>query len=142
MIVDIDNSNSVKGFVSEIAVNWFNPEILYSDLKANGITDSSEFWGIPKDLLNIVSENINQSSDDFLNTWNEKCSTYNTKIMGYHCTRHSNEKVFAEKGILPLSDETIKISENLNKDTEAKEAWEKRSQKSPGPWFLLSYEDA
>ncbi len=142
MIVDIDDIDSVKGFVSMIAENWFNPDKMYSDLKANGTTESSEFWGIPKDLLTIVSEYLNHSSDEFLHTWNVKCSKHNTKIMGYHCTRHSNEEVFAEKGILPLSDETIKITENLDNNIEAKETWEKRFQKSPGPWFLLSYEDA
>ena len=142
MIVNIDNSESVKGFVSKIAENWFNPETMYSDLKANGKTASSGFWGIPKDLLNIVSEYLNQTSNEFVTKWNEKCSTYDTKIMGYHCTRHSNEKVFAENGVLPLSDETITIAENINNNIVAKETWESRSQKSPGPWFLLSYEDA
>lgn len=142
MILDIDNSESVKYFVNKIAENWFNPEKMYFDLKANGKTASSNFWGITKYLLNIVSEYLNQTSDEFLSIWNHKCLAYGAKIMGYHCTRQNDEKVFAEKGILPLSDETIKIDENLNNNIEAKEMWESRSQRNPGPYFYLRYKDA
>ena len=59
--------------------------------------------------------------------------------MGYHCTRHSDKRVFLEKGVLPLSAETIKLTEGKKQTAQEVSMWEYRSQRSPGPWFLLSY---
>lgn len=142
MITDIDDSTSVQALVHKVSECWFNPEELYSDLKANGKTNSLDFWAITKRLLSDVSESLGQRSAEFLNAWNQRCVTHNTKIMGYHCTRHSNKEVFVKKGILPLSDETIRLFEDRNQTPQAKNMWEYRSQRSPGPCFLLSYKYA
>ena len=140
MILDIDNSESVQAVVNKLTEYWFNPDKMYSDLKANGKTNSPDFWGITDHMIDNISEDLNQTPEEFLNIWNQKCVTCSVKIIGHHCTRHSNKEVFTGKGILPLSDETIKIHRNQN--MEAERMWEYRSQRSPGPWFLLSYKDA
>jgi hypothetical protein len=142
MIVDIDNSRSVQALVDKVSEYWFDPKGMYSDLKANGKTNSPHFWAITHQLLADISEYLDQTSEEFLNKWNKKCVTHGARIMGYHCTRHSNKEVFAEKGILPLSNETIKIFEDRNQSMKAKGMWEYRSQRGPGPYFLLSYADA
>lgn len=142
MIVDIDNSESVQALVGRVSEYWFDPKGMYCDFKANGKTNSPDFWAITDRLLANISEYFDQKSDEFLDTWNQKCVTLGARIMGYHCTRHSNKEVFAEKGILPLSNETIRIFENRNLSMGAKGMWEHRSQRSPGPYFLLSYKDA
>lgn len=142
MIIDIDDSESVQALVDKVSEHWFDPKGMYSGLRANGKTNSPDFWGITNRLLADVSESFGQTSEQFLNTWNKRCVTHSAKIMGYHCTRHSNKEVFAKKGILPLSDETIRIFENRNQTAQARRMWEYRSQRSPGPWFLLRYRDA
>ncbi len=139
IIIDIDDSKSVRTLVAQVTEDWFKPEGVYSDLKANGKTNSSDFWKLSTYLLANVSESIGQSPEEFLDVWNNKCVTHDAKIMGYHCTRHSNPKVFSEKGILPLSNKTIRINKDKERSVEAKEMWEYRSQKTPGPYFLLSY---
>jgi hypothetical protein len=50
--------------------------------------------------------------------------------------------VFLEKGILPLSEETVRVSDNGSQAMRGKSMWEYRSQRSPGPCFLLSYKCA
>src|SRR4030067_658800 len=139
MIMDIDDSKSLRAMVERVSERWFNPEETYSDLKANRKTDSPNFWAITSQLLRDVSESLGQRPAEFLEIWNQRCITHGTKIMGYHCTRHSDKQVFAEKGILPLSEETIKLLENENQTPQAKRMREYRSQRSPGPWLLLSY---
>jgi len=140
MIIDIDDSRSVQSFVAQVTEGWFNPEKVYFDLKASGNTDSTDFWcGNPTHLLSDVSASLNQTAEEFLILWNQKCITHDAKIMGYHCTRHSDKKVFTEKGILPLSDETIEIFQDGNLTVKAKRMWEYRSKKKPGPYFMLSY---
>lgn len=142
IIIDIDDSESVETLVDMVSEHWFNPKEMYSDLKANGKTNSPNFWNVTEHLLSDVSEYLGQISEEFLDIWNQKCMRHGTKIMGYHCTRHSNKNIFSEKGILPLSDETVRFSENKNQTSEAKEMLKFRSQRSPGPWFLLSYKSA
>ncbi|MDF1525104.1 MAG: hypothetical protein RRA15_02850 [bacterium] len=143
MIIDIDDSSSVKNFVAQMTEGWFDPERIYFDLKANGNTDSLDFWcGNPTHLLSAVSASLHQTAEEFLILWNQKCIAHDAKIMGYHCTRHSDKKVFTEKGILPLSSEIIKIFKDGNQSVKAKGMWEYRSQQTPGPYFLLSYRDA
>lgn len=139
MIVDIDNSESVQAFVNKITQNWFNPDKVYYALRANGKT-STNFWHITDVLLDSISGCLNQAKEEFVDIWNQKCLTYSVKIMGYHCTRHSNKNIFSEKGILPLSEKIIKI--NDVQSVEAKRMWEYRSQQTPGPFFLLSYKFA
>lgn len=136
MIVDIDNSESVQALVGKVLEYWFDPKGMYCDFKANGKTNSPDFWAITDRLLANISEYLDQKTGEFLDTWNQKCVTLGARIMGYHCTRHSNKKVFVEKGILPLSNETIKIFKD--REQSKKEMWEYRSQR-PGPYFLLSY---
>ena len=141
MNINIDDSKSVQTIVDKISEHWFDPKGVYFQLKANGKTNSPDFWDITKRMLADVSESLGQTPEQFLDTWNNRCVIHSVKIMGYHCTRHSNKEVFAEKGILPLSDETIKIFEDKNK-VEAIRMWEYRKQRSPGPFLLLSYRDA
>jgi hypothetical protein len=142
MIIDIDDSISVQDAVGRISEDWFNPEEIYSVLKNNGKTYSSEFWGVTAHLLADVSGALGLTSEQFLFEWNQRCIRHDAKIMGYHCTRHSNKQVFTEKGILPLSEETIKLSDETNQTPKEKSMWEYRSQQTPGPWFLLSYKCA
>jgi hypothetical protein len=142
MILDIDTSKSVLLFVNKVTEHWFNPEEVYFNLKSKGITNTSDFWSITDYLLDHVTKYLDLTNNEFVTIWNEKCSMNSAKIMGYHCTRHSNKEVFIQKGILPLSNETIKIYEQQSQTIEAKEMWEYRSKRSPGPWFLLSYKDA
>lgn len=139
MIVDIDNSESVQTFVNKVAQNWFIPDKMYYDLKASGKT-SGDFWFITDHMLDSISGYLNQTKEEFVDIWNQKCMTYNAKIMGYHCTRHSNKNAFSEKGIMPLSVENIRI--NDVQSVEAKRMWEYRTQEDPGPCFLLSYKFA
>jgi hypothetical protein len=139
MIVDIDDSESVLTFVNQITQNWFSPDKMYFDLRVNGKT-SINFWYITDHLLDNISGYLNQTKEEFMDIWDQKCSTYSIKIMGYHCTRHSNKNIFSENGIMPLSEENLKI--NDVQSVEAKEMWEYRSQQEPGPFFLLSYKFA
>jgi hypothetical protein len=141
MIIDIDDSESVHAAVNRISEGWFDPGELYADLKANGKTDSSDFWHIASQMLTDVSGLLGWTSAQFLNEWDQRCIDNKTRFMGYHCTRHSDKRVFIEKGILPLSEETIKLSEDKG-EAQGKSMWVCRSQTSPGPWFLLSYECA
>ena len=140
MIIDIDDSSSVQSFVAQVTEGWFNPEKVYFDLKASGKTDSTDFWcENPTHLLSDVSASLHQTPEEFLIVWNQKCITHDARIMGYHCTRHSDKKVFTEKGILPLSDETIRICEDKKQGVEASGMWGYRSKQKPGPYFMLSY---
>ena len=140
MILDIDNSESVQTFVKKVTEGWFNPATMYTDLKVSGKTNSLHFWDITDHMVDIISKYLNQTSEEFMNIWNQKCSKNSAKIMGYHCTRHSNKMVFVKNGIVPLSKNTIEINENQN--VEAEEMWEYRSKKDLGPCFLLSYKFA
>ena len=142
MIIDIDDQKSVKAAMDRISENWFNPNDMYSSLKTNGQINSSEFWGVAMHLLADISGFLGLTSAQFVSEWNQRCIRYDAKVMGYHCTRQCNKQVFAEKGILPLSEETIKLSRDTNQTPQANSMWEYRSQRSPGPWFLLSYKYA
>jgi len=142
IIIDIDNSESVQTAVSQLSEGWFNPVELYTGLKANGKTNSSGFWGIATKMMSEVSGFLGWTSAQFLTEWDQRCIDSNTKFMGYHCTRHSDKRLFIEKGILPLSEETIRLSEDKSQTPQGKGMWEYRSQRSPGPWFLLSYKCA
>jgi hypothetical protein len=142
MIIDIDNSNSVQFAVSQLSKDWFEPEEMYYCLKANGNTNSLDFWHIHTKMLAEVSGFLRCTPEQFIFEWNRRCIDSNTKFMGYHCTRHSDKRVFLEKGILPLSEETIKLADSEYQTAQGNDMWERRSQRSPGPWFLLSYKCA
>ncbi|MFC1867190.1 hypothetical protein ACFL0H_03545 [Thermodesulfobacteriota bacterium] len=142
MIIDIDNSESVQTAVSRISEGWFDPTEMYADLKANGKTNSPDFWGIATHMRTYASGFLGWTSAQFMNEWDRRCVCNNTKFMGYHCTRHSEKRVFTEKGILPLSEELIKLFEEKGQRAQGKSMWELRSQRSPGPWFFLSYKCA
>ncbi len=125
-----------------VSKDWFDPVEMYAGLKAAGKTDSSGFWGIAGKMLTDVSNFLGWPSDQFLNEWDQRCGDNNIKFMGYHCTRHSDKQVFLEKGILPLSEETVQLSDDSRQTVQGKCMWEYRSRRSPGPWFLLSYKCA
>ena len=90
-------------------------------------------------MLTDVSGLLGLTSAQFMNEWDQRCIGKNVKFMGYHCTRHSDKRVFLEKGILPLSEETVRLSDDSSQIAQETSIWEYRSQRSPGPWFLLSY---
>ena len=142
IIIDIDNSESVQAAVSQISEDWFAPVEMCADLKTNGKTNSLNFWSIATQMLTDVSGFLGCTSTQFMNEWDRRCIGNNTKFMGYHCTRHSDERMFIEKGVLPLSEDTIRLSEDKGQTTLGKNIWEYRSQRSPGPFFLLSYKCA
>ncbi len=142
MIIDIDNSDSVHAAVQHISKDWFDPVKIYAGLKAAGKTESSGFWCPGTHMLTAVSGFLGWTSAQFLNEWDQRCIGNDMKFMGYHCTRHSDKHVFFEKGILPLSEETIRLSEDSSQTVQGRRMWEYRFHQSPGPWFLLSYKCA
>lgn len=141
MIIDIDSSDSVQSFVKKITKDWFDIDSLYAELKAGSFTDSSNFWNITDDLINVVANHIDQSPQDFLNKFTKKCSAHDARIMGYHCTRHGDKDVFIKNGILPLSEETIKLQKD-QKTPEAEQLQRYRTTAGSGPYFFLSYQNA
>jgi hypothetical protein len=142
MIVDIDNRESIKTAIELITKGWFNLDEMYARLKATGKTDSSGFWNIHADMLAAISCILRCSSNEFLREWDQRCIDNDTKFMGYHCTRHSNKQVFLEKGILPLSEETVRLSNDSCQSAREDSMREYRFERSPGPFFLLSYKCA
>ena len=142
MIVDIDNRESIQTAIELITKNWFNPAEMYVHLRAAGKTDSSGFWNIHTDMVAAISCLLGCSSDEFLSEWDQRCIGNDTKFMGYHCTRHSDKWVFLEKGILPLSEETVRLSNASCQSAREKSMREYRFERSPGPFFLLSYKCA
>jgi hypothetical protein len=105
MILDIDRAESVTGVVETIA--WFDIRKLYKDLKDGHKTDSGNFWNISDCLLKTISSGLSQSSVDFISKWRNRCISNDLKIMGYHCTRIHDPKIFMQKGIIPLDDDII-----------------------------------
>tara|TARA_B100000315_G_C14536071_1_gene568500 strand:- start:212 stop:925 length:714 start_codon:yes stop_codon:yes gene_type:complete len=140
IIIDIDDSNSIKDVVNRISEDWFSPEEIYSRLKTNGKTNSSNFWNVT--MVADVAEALNLKSAQFQNKWDQRCINHDAKIMGYHCTRSSNKHSFSDKGILPLSDETIKINEGNLQTYDNKSMWDYRTKCKPGPFLFLSYKEA
>jgi len=111
MIIDIDNSSSVQSFVSMITSDWFDIDGMYYDLKSDPQTNWTNFWNITDSMINIISNCLGCTSEEFLKSCEKKCTEHDAKLMGYHCTRHSNKEVFTRNGILPLSEETINLSQ-------------------------------
>lgn len=138
MIFNIDSPDSVQFFVKQITQDWFDVNNLYSEIKEESLTSNSEFWKIPGKFINIISKHLGYSSNEFLEIFGKKCLTHNAEIMGFHCTRHSDKNAFLKKGILPLSDETIKFSEEQHSEN-AEQFLTYRTNKSPGPFLFLSY---
>jgi hypothetical protein len=136
MTIYIDNSESVQAAVNRISEGWFDPVKMYAGLKADGKTISSNFWNVTTRMLTEVSGFLGWTSALFIGEWDQRCITSGIKIMGYHCTRHSDKNAFTEKGILPFSEETIKLAENQT--LKARGMLEIRSKK-PGPSFHISY---
>jgi len=141
MILDIDNASSVQSFVNKITAGWFDIDSMYHTLKSNSHTNRSNFWKITDYMIDVISNSLDCSPRDFLKIWEQKCLKHDAMLMGYHCTRHSNESVFTNKGILPLSEKTIEIS-SVQKNIAAKETWGYRSTSGVGPYFFLSYKAA
>ena len=142
IIIDIDNSESVQGAVIGLSEGWFDPVETYADLKSNEKTKSPDFWAIDGQMLTDVSGFLGSTLAQFLSEWDQRCIANNIKFMGYHCTRHNDKQVFIEKGVLPLSEEMIKLSEDKVQTEQGQSIWEYRFKLSPGPWFLLSYKCA
>jgi len=84
MIIDIDNSETVQAAVSRVSEGWFDPVEMYADLKANGKTNSPNFWGIATQMLLDISGFFGWTSAQFMNEWDQRCIDNNTKFMGYH----------------------------------------------------------
>jgi hypothetical protein len=142
MTINIDHRETVQAAMEQVSKGWFNPVEMYANLKSAGKTGTSGFWGITSHMLADVSRFLGWTSSQFLNEWDRICIGIDTKFMGFHCTRHSDKQVFLEKGILPLSEETVKVSGDSSQTAQGKNMWEYRYQRSPGPWFLLSYKCA
>lgn len=160
MIIDIDNKEAVTYVVGKVTEPWFDVRRLYLDLKADGTTNSSSFWGITDDFLIPLSERLGVSLDSFVTTWNDQSSRNDVRVMGYHCTRHRDEEIFRVQGILPLSENTIEdflsefhvafpsidLSDEQHDEVCAaicqSDSWRYRSQQGVGPYFLLSYKNA
>ncbi|TAN41221.1 MAG: hypothetical protein EPN22_15940 [Nitrospirae bacterium] len=142
MIIDIDSRESIQSGVEQLSGGWFNPGELYACLKTDKKTTSSDFWNKSTHMLADISCYLGCPQDQFLSAWDRRCISSDTKFMGYHCTCHSDKKAFLKKGILPLSEETVRLSENVIQAVHGKALWDYRSQHSPGPWFLLSYKCA
>ena len=81
--IDIDNIESVKAAVSRISSGWFEPEKMYVGLKADGKTNSPNFWGVTTWMLTDVSGFLGCTSAQFLSEWDQRCITRGIKIMGY-----------------------------------------------------------
>jgi len=141
MIIDIDNANSVQSFVSMITSDWFDIDAMYYDLKSKSQINWTNFWNITHNMIDIISNCLGHTSEEFLNSWETKCIEQDAKIMGYHCTRHSNKEVFIKNGVLPLSEETINLSQT-QKRPDAENLWDYRSKRGSGPYFFLSYKSA
>lgn len=158
MICNVDDKTSVLSAMNNITKDWFNAANLYEELRANNKTESPNFWNI-RDLLNPITDYLRLPLSEFLREWNHRCSLNSLKIMGYHCTRHTNKKVFYEQGILPLSEKIIEsffsiiisefqiiLTEQQKKESFEKiitnNIWKYRSGKGAGPYFFLSYKNA
>lgn len=141
MIIDIDNSSIVQSFVSKITSGWLDIDGMYYDLKSDSQTNWTNFWNITDGMINIISNCLGCTSEEFLKSWEKKCTEHDAMFTGYHCTRHSDKEVFIRNGILPLSDETIKLSQK-QKRPETDKLWNYRSKRGSGPYFFLSYKSA
>lgn len=142
MIIDIDNKESVQAAMERISKDWFDPAELYNGLKTAAKTDSLGFWCETAHMLADVSSCLGLVSDRFLAEWNQRCIDSEMKLMGYHCTRHSDKGVFREKGILPLSEETVKLNDYESQTAQRIYLINYRYNQSPGPSFFLSYNRA
>ena len=80
MIIDIDNSETVQAAVSRVSEGWFDPVEMYADLKANGKTNSPNFWGIATQMLLDISGFFGWTSAQFMNEWDQRCIDNNTKF--------------------------------------------------------------
>lgn len=54
MTIDIDNSESVQAAVSRISDGWFDLVKIYGGLKADGKTNSLNFWNVITQMLTDV----------------------------------------------------------------------------------------
>jgi len=160
MIFDIDRSDSIMEAVATITSEWFNVSKLYWKLKDNAETESPNFWGIADHLLRATANQLGQSLDVFVRNWRDRCIGKDFKIMGYHCTRIHDPKIFRDHGIIPLDDKSIEIFFSMLKlafptvslpDGQKQELiqlignaslWKYRSGKGAGPYFFLSYKNA
>lgn len=160
MIVDIDSKTSVLSVVRNLTADWFSVDDLYAKIKAAGKTDSSGFWNITSTMLDTIANYLHVMPDNFREQWNCRCFVTALKVMGYHCTRHRDQNVFLQGGILPLSDKVISafFSEiasllqlsflntaalvELTQKVAEDSIWKYRSSTGTGPYFLISYKEA
>jgi hypothetical protein len=83
MIIDIDKANSVQSFVSMITSDWFDIDAMYYDLKSDSQTNWTNFWNIVDNMIDIISNCLGHTSEEFLKSWEKKCTEHDAKIMGY-----------------------------------------------------------
>jgi hypothetical protein len=88
MIIDIDNLSSVESFMSKISSDWFDIDRMYYDLKSDLQINWTNFWNITGSMINIISNCLECTSEEFLRLWEKKCTDQRVMFMGYHCTRH------------------------------------------------------
>lgn len=158
MILDIDRVVSVIETVETIA--WFDVRKLYEKLKGDNETDSINFWHISAHLLHAISARLGQSIEVFVHDWRARCFASDLEVMGYHCTRVHDPKIFRDQGIISLDDNSIEIffsqlelvfstfslhvgqKQELIQIIKNDSRWKYRSGKGAGPYFFLSYKNA
>lgn len=140
MIIDIDSKDSVLTILKAITEKHFDIGEIYSELKSNSITSSLDFWKITDYCIDQISDYLNLTSIHFEEIMKKELVKHDAKLMGYHCTRHSDKNCFLKNGILPLSEKTVELSENQN-SSRASDLKRIRTKQGPGPYFFLSYLD-
>jgi hypothetical protein len=160
MIIDIDNETSVLPIVRTLTADWFSLDDLYFQMKCNGKTNCRGFWASSSPMLDTIANYIGMAPKSFRMQWNYRCSEAGLKVLGYHCTRHRNQDVFLQRGILPLSDEVTyaffseivallklpsltptaiaELTQSIVRDNK----WKYRSCMGSGPYFWMSYKEA
>ena len=83
MILDIDNSSSVQSFVSKITSDWFDIDSIYYDLKSDLQTNWANFWNITDGMIDIISNCLQCTSEEFLQLWKKKCTEHGAMFMAF-----------------------------------------------------------
>ena len=160
LVFNIDDPKSVEKSIHHITEDWFDPNMIYINLKSRSTTDTSAFWFETKYLLENISLALSMPYEDFNREFGDRCQKLDLRIMAYHCTRARHTQVFLKSGILPLTEKVLWdfLSEStaafsnllLSKDDKnaivwrimQTEAWNYRATTGAGPYFFLSYQAA
>lgn len=141
MLIDIDNSKSVISAVKNIGIDWVEFDSIYHKIQSDQNVGLGNFWNITDEMIRVISEKIHCSPEEFKTDFSNRLVNQKVRLMGYHCTRHSNKESFIKKGILPLSSSTIQFPEKQDSSI-VENTLEYRLNKGPGPYFCLSYDSA